>query len=92
MVLHKKKVRTEGGNYRGISLVAHAAKILLKIVARRLSECCELVGILPKQMNGFRPNRFTIDMMFVILRLRDLARKIQIQLYVCFVDLTKAYD
>ena len=38
MVLHKKKDRTECGNYRGIFLVAHAGKILLKIIARRLSE------------------------------------------------------
>ena len=34
MVLHKKKGPTECGNYRGISLVAHAAKILLKIIAQ----------------------------------------------------------
>ena len=39
MVLHKKKDRTECGNYRSISLVAHAGKILLKIIARRFSEC-----------------------------------------------------
>ena len=45
MVLHKKKNRTEYGNYRGISLVAHAGKVLLKIIARRLSEHCECVGI-----------------------------------------------
>ena len=38
MVLHKKKDRTECGNYRGVSLVAHAGKILLKIIARHLSE------------------------------------------------------
>ena len=41
MVLHKKKKRTECGNYSGISLVAHAGEILLKIIARRLSEYCE---------------------------------------------------
>ena len=35
-VLHEKKDRTECGNYRGISLVAHAG-VLLKIVATRLS-------------------------------------------------------
>ena len=33
MVLHKKMDWTECGNYRGISLVAHAGKILLKIIA-----------------------------------------------------------
>ena len=37
MVHHKKKDRTERGNYRGISLVAHAGKILLKAIARRFS-------------------------------------------------------
>ena len=92
MVLHKKKDRTECGNYRGISLVAHAGKILLKIIARRLSEYCEHVGILPEEQSGSRPNRSTIDMMFVIRRLQELARMKQIPLYVCFIDLTKSYD
>ena len=74
------------------SLVAHAGKILLKIIARHLSAYCEGVGILPVERCGFRPNRSTVDMMFVIRRLRELARKKRILLYVCFIDLTKAYD
>ena len=92
MVLHKKKERTECGNYRDISLVAHAGKTLLKIIARRFSEYCERVGILPEEQSGFRPNHSTTDMMFVIRRLQELARKKRIPPYVCFIDLTKAYD
>ena len=92
MVLHKKKDRTECGNYRGISLVAQARKILLKIIDRLLSEYCERVGILPEEQSGFRPNRFITDMTFVIRRLQGVARKKRIPLYVCFIDLTKAYD
>ena len=92
MVLHKKKDRTECGNYRGISLVAHVGKILLKILARRLSEYCECVGILPEEQSGFRPNRSTTDMMFVVCLLQELARNKRIRLYVCFIDLAKAYD
>ena len=92
MVLHKKKDRTECGNYRGILLVAHAGKILPKFIARRSSEYCERVGILPEEPSGFQPNRSTTDMMFVIRRIQELARKKRIPLYVCFVDLTKAYD
>ena len=92
MILHKKKDRTECDNYRGISLVAHGGNILLKIIARRLIEYCERVGILPEEQSGFRPNRSTTDIMFVIRRLQELARKKQIPLYVCFIDLTKAYD
>ena len=57
MVLHKKKDRTEYGNYRGISLVAHAGKILLKIIAHRPSEYCECVETLPEEQSGFRPIR-----------------------------------
>ena len=91
-VLHKKKDRTECGNYRGISVAAHAGKMLLKIIARRLSDYCERLGILPEEQGGFRPNRSTTDMLFVIRRLQELARKKNIPLYVCFIDLTKAYD
>ena len=80
MVLHKKKDRTERRNYRGISLVAHAGKILLNIIARRLGEYCERAGIPPKEQSGFR------------LRLQELARKKRITLFVCSIDLTKAYD
>ena len=75
MVLHKKKDQTECGNYRGISLVAHAGKILLKIIAHHLSEDCERVGILPEEQSGFRPNRSATHMMFVIRRLQELVRK-----------------
>ena len=75
IVLHRKKNRRECGNYRGILLVAHAGKILLKIIARRLSEYCERVGILPEEQSGVRPNRSTTDMVFVSIRLQELARK-----------------
>ena len=74
-VLHKKKDWTECGNYRDISLVAHAGKILLKIIARRLSEYCGRVGVLPEEQSGFQSNCSTTDIMFGVRRLQELARK-----------------
>ena len=65
-VLHKKKDRTDCGSYRGISLVAHAGKALLKIVATRLSTYCEARNLLPEELCGFRPHRSTKDMMFPV--------------------------
>ena len=74
-VLHKKKDRTECGNYRGISLVAHAGKVLLKVIAGRLSDYCERENILPEEQCGFRPQSSTVDIMFVVQRLQELTRK-----------------
>ena len=46
-VLHKEKDRTECGNSRGLSLVAHTGKVSLKIVANRLGDFCKEAGNLP---------------------------------------------
>ena len=91
-VLYKKSDRSNCNNYRGISLVSHAGKVLLKIVANRLSEYCEAHGMLPEEQCGFRPDRSTVDMLFVVRRLQELGRRRRIPLHMCFVDLQKAYD
>ena len=44
-ILHKKGDKTECGNYRGISLVSHVGKVLLQVVATRLSAYCEVNGL-----------------------------------------------
>ena len=91
-VLRKKKYRTECSNYRGLSLVAHAGKVLLRIVANRLGDFCEEAGILPEEQCGFRPPRSTTDMMLVVRRLQKLGRTSNTSLEICFIDMAKAYD
>ena len=90
--LHKKKDRTECGKYRGISVMAHAGKVLLKVIAARLSDYCERENILLEEQCGFRIQRSTVDMMFVVRRLQELAREKDTPLYLCFINLTQAYD
>ena len=68
-ILRKKGDKAECRNYRGVSLVSHAGKALLKVVARRLGAYCEVKGLLPQEQYGFQPNRSTTDMMFVVRRL-----------------------
>ena len=92
IVPHKKKDRTDRGNYRGISLVAHAGKVFLKVIANRLINYCEQEDIPREEQCGFRPQRSTIAMIFVVRRLHQLARKKSTPLYMCFADLTKACD
>ena len=80
-VLHKNMNRTECGNYRAISLVAHAGKVLLKIVATRLSTCCEVKELLLEEQCGFHPHRSRTDMMFAVRRLQELERKARVPLF-----------
>ena len=91
-VLHKKKGSTECGNYRDISLVAHAGKVLLEIVATRLSAYCEARNLLPQEQCGFRPHRSTTNTMFAVRRLQELGRKARVPLFLCFIYLQKTYD
>ena len=64
-MVHKKNDSTECGNYRGISLVAHAGKVLLKIVATRISAYYEAKGLLSEEQCRFRPHRSTTDICYV---------------------------
>ena len=74
-MLNKRKDKKECGNYRGISLVVNAGKVLLKVISGRLSDYCEREGVLPKDQCGFRLHRSPVDMTFVVRRLQELARK-----------------
>ena len=93
-MFYKKKDRTECGNYyfRGVSLVAHAGKVHLKIVVTRLSAYCEARNMLPEEQCGFHPHRSTTDTMSAVRRLQELGRKARVPLFLCFIDLQKAYD
>ena len=79
-VLHQKKDRPDCNNYRGISRVVYAGKVLLKMVASRLSNYCEAKELLPEEQCGFRPARSTIGMLFVVRRLQELGRARKIPL------------
>ena len=91
-VLYKESDRSNCNNYRGISRLSHQGKVLLNIVANRLSDYCEAHGILTDEQCSFRPERPTVNMLFVVRRLQELARRRRIPLYMCFVDPQKAYD
>ena len=56
-IMHKKNDRAECGNYRSISLVAHAGKVFFNIVATRLRTYCEAKELRPEEQCGFRPHR-----------------------------------
>ena len=62
------------------------------MVASRLSNYCEAEEILSEEQCGFRPARSTVSMLLVVRRLQELGLARRIPLYMCFIDLRKAYD
>ena len=90
--LHNKKDRTKCGTYRGLSVVTDAGKVLLKIVANRLDDFSEEAPIGLEEHCGFRSQRSTTDMMFVVRRLEEMGRRSNSSVEICFIDLAIAYD
>ena len=71
--------------------MSHAGKVLLKGFSGRLRSYCEVKGLLPEEQCGFRPDRSTTDMTFVVHGLQEIGRKASMSLFKYFIDLLKAY-
>ena len=79
-------------NHRGISLLPIAGKILAKILLNRLNAHLGQVGLIPESQCGFRKHRGTIDMIFTARQHQEKCQEQNVDLYMTFVDLTKAFD
>ena len=79
-------------NHRGISLLSIAGKILARVLLNRLNEHLEQSGLLPESQCGFRKNRGTIDMIFTARQPQEKCQEQNVNLYMTFVDHTKAFD
>lgn len=88
--LFKKKDPMDCGNYRGISLLAVAGKVLSNIILFRIAGTVE--EVLPESQCGFRSQRCTADMIFAIRQLQEKSKEQKMDLFMVFIDLTKAYD
>ena len=79
-------------NHRGISLLSIAGKILANILLNRLNVHLDQTGLIPESECGFRKDRGTIDMIFTARQLQEKCQEQNVDLYMTFVDLTKAFD
>ena len=80
----------ECSNYRTITLISHASKVMLRIFQARLQQYvnCEL----PDVQAGFRKGRGTRDQIVNIHWIMEKAREFQKNIYFCFTDYAKAFD
>ena len=87
--IYKKGDRSDCGNYRGISLLFIAGKIISRILFSRILNTIA-DDVIPEAQCGFRPNRGTNDMVYAA---RQLQEKCKLpHLFTVFIDLRKAFD
>jgi hypothetical protein len=91
-ILFKKGDKRDCNNYRGLSLITHIGKLLERLIQNRLLPFAENNNVFPESQHGFRPDRSTVDAIYVSRLVSGSAKEHQRPLYKCFVDLTKAYD
>ena len=77
-------------NYRGISLLTIAGKLLARVLPNRLTIYLGL-GLLPESQCCFRSGRGTVDMIFAARQLQENCQEQYEDLFITFIDLTKAF-
>ena len=86
----KKGNAKECSNYRTIALISNTSKVMLKILQARLQQYVNREP--PDVQAGFRKGRGTRDQIANICWIIKKARKIQKNIYFCFIDYAKAFD
>lgn len=79
-------------NYRGISLSSCLSKLFAKLVHLRLDNFVETNNILKENQIGFRKKYRTSDHILTLKNIVDRAFRSNKYIFVCFVDLKKAFD
>ena len=76
------------GAYRGVNLLQHAMKIVEKVLEKRMPRMVKV----DKMQFGFMHDKGTIDAVFILRRLQEEYLDKEKKLYMCLVDLEKAFD
>ena len=89
--LFKRGKRSLCDNYRGISLLCVAGKILARVIINRINTHMT-DNVCSESQCGFRKGRGTVDMIFSLRQIQEKSREHRTPLYMAFIDLTKAFD
>jgi len=90
ITLKKKPQVTKFSDHRTISLIAHTAKIVAKILRRRIEKKIE--DVLREDQFGFRRGKGTKDAIGMLRIISERTLEIDEELSVCFIDWQKAFD
>ena len=90
ITLPKKPGTADCEQHRTISLMSHLTKILLRIIMKRVKN--KLSPELAKSQFGFVSDSGTRNAIFTLQTLMERSVEVQKDLYLCFIDYSKAVD
>ena len=91
MIAVKEKPQvTKCGNHHTISLIAHTAKIIAKVLRRRIERKIE--DVLAEDQFGFRRKKGTRHPIGMLRIISERTLEIDAELCVCFIDWQKSFD
>jgi len=90
IALKKKPQATKRSDHRTISLIAHTAKTVAKILRRRIEKKIE--DVLGEDQFGFRRGKGTRNAIGMLRIISERTLKVDEELSVCFIDWQKAFD
>jgi len=90
IALKKKPQATKWSDHGTISLIAHRAKIVAKILRRRIEKKIE--DVLGKDEFGFRRGKGTRNAIGMLRIIPERTLEIDEELNICFIDWQKAFD
>ncbi|XP_024891713.1 uncharacterized protein LOC112467350 [Temnothorax curvispinosus] len=88
--LHKKGSTRKCKNYRTISLLSHASKILLSIIKAKLENYID--RHISEKQAGFVKGKGTREQILNVRQLIEKNREFNVPLLMCFIDYAKAFD
>lgn len=88
--LHKKGDKKDCNNYRGLTLLNTASKVLTLILLRRLTDSLE--PTIRNEQAGFRPRKSCVDQINTLRIIIEQSAEWRSPLYLLFVDFEKAFD
>ena len=92
VLILKKPPRTDINNYRPIILISSVSKLLIKILAKRVSAAVEKEDIIGPEQSGFRSNRSCSDNIFILNSILEFNKSKKLLSHLLFIDLKEAYD
>jgi len=90
ILLPKKPKAIECSDFRTISLMCHILKLLLSIIMRRISN--HIDSEISEEQAGFKKNSGTREAIFNLKMIAEKHLEKQKDLFICFIDYSKAFD